>query len=151
MSWKLHYASELRLLSFQLGIAGEYPWTDGGSGLAEQRHFGRRYRTLRAQLHRTQEELQILAVEATRTLCWLEEREAAVDNRLGQLAAGGLADVSELAATGRESALCLQGASGAAAALIAAGKAALLRRYHKRLNIIHASARALGPAHTQSS
>lgn len=69
---------------------GEYPWTDGSSdssSSAEQRHFGCRYRTLLAQLHRTQEEEVLLGAEIVRIFNWLEECEAAAEIRVAALEA----------------------------------------------------------------
>jgi len=58
--------------------------------VAEQRHYGRRYRTLTAQHERTKKESDFLAAEVMRTFNWIEERVAAAEQRLASL--GSLAE-----------------------------------------------------------
>ncbi len=121
---------------------GEYPWTDAGSdgnSSAEQRHYGRRYRTLLAQLNRTQEEEVLLGAEVVRTLNWLEEREAAAEKRLAALdaAARGMDGL------GGPSGLCFARGSVMQVGLLAAGKAVLVRRYAQQLGRIHRDACAM--------
>lgn len=131
--------------------AGNYPWADepasnnsgsscnGASGqgagpssegggangnLAAQRHYAQRYRTLVAQRDRTREEQGILGTEVVRTFNWMEEREAAVQERLGEMQAAS-------------------GGGTSWAQRLAAGKAALLEQQLKRVQGIHAQARKL--------
>ena len=116
---------------------GEFPWVSDALGAAPgpspappsdaaKRHFGRRYRTFKAQLDRTEEEEAFLCMEKTRTLNWLEERLAAAT------AAGAAAEAEGRAAAQRNDALA-ERSSG--------GKAAMALRSAKRLELTLAFAR----------
>ena len=66
-------------------LRGEFPWQDdsilANGGLAPQCHYGRRQRTVLAQLARTQEEGVILPAEVLRTIHWIKERKSAMQAR----------------------------------------------------------------------
>jgi hypothetical protein len=112
--------------------AGDLPWEAArSSSEAARLYFARRYRTLRAQRDRTLEEQSILCTEVVRTFNWLEEREAAILQRLPQLMRAD--DGSTIRA--------ITGSEQSWAAQLAAGKAEVLQVQLKRINKLHANAK----------
>lgn len=80
-----------------------------------------------------------MGAEIVRTFNWLEEREAAAGRRLTALdaAARGMEGLEGV------SALCFVRGSVMQDGLLAAGKAALVRRYAQQLSRIHRDARLM--------
>ena len=65
--------------------ACQFPWQNSGIGsgsLAARVHYARRYRTAKARVARTEEEKVYLQKEVIRTINWLEEQVAAVQQQL---------------------------------------------------------------------
>lgn len=128
LSWFDKANFKYPLLQPGLLIAGQFPWVEGSDNFAvssSHRHYAQRYRHLSALHTRSVEEKAILRVEVIRMFNWLEEREAAIQQRLAALQAGEAGASS--------------GATGSWAQLLVSGETTILQAELARIQGIYSS------------
>jgi len=147
-------ATETTLDELEKVFSGTFPWQSGSEeatgDVMMERHFALQWRTAKHRLARTEEENELLGKEVSLLHNWLEERLAAVNDKIVRLERESTDGTTECAATQvAHEAKCADVLKRAAKQSRNAGQLVLLAQEKERLECILADARKRLPLTTR--